>query len=633
MNHRIKSAYNLFRNRVTREVRKAKRDYYQRFFEVNLNNMKNTWKGIKSILNINNKNGSQITQLSYEGKHINSNDGIANAFNEFFTKIGPELDKEIPTKPMDPKTYLKDVVQHSFLIAPTSPNEVHDLISDLDDNKSSGPCSIPSKFLKLVNNDISIPFSDICNTSFKEGIFPEKNKFAKVIPTLKKGSTKDVNNYRPISLLSTFSKIMEKLMINRLNNFLELHSIIYPNQFGFRAGHSTTHSLISIVETINKTIDSKKYGCGVFIDLKKAFDTVNHDILIQKLEHYGIRNTALNWFKSYLTDRKQFVFVNGVNSETRLVTCGVPQGSVLGPLLFLLYINDLPNISKKLKFFLFADDTNIYMESSNLKDLERSMNIELKKLYVWLCVNRLSLNITKTNFVIFHAINKPKIPITILIDNKAIDEVKYVKYLGILIDSQLTFRQHIDELSKKISRGIGILYKLRPFATTKILTNVYYAIIYPFLLYGITVWGTACNTNIAPIHTLQKRFVRMATNNDKYPVVPGPLPHSPPLFSKLNILTIYDIFKIQLGKFVYESINYIGPSYNIIQFTRSNEIHDHNTRYASQGNLFNDYVRTTCYGLKSLSYMGGKLWATIPKSIKDCTTCKSFIRNMKKNAN
>ena len=369
----------------------------------------------------------------------------------------------------------------------------------------------------------------------------------------------------------------------------------------------------------------------MFIDLKKPFDTVNHNILIQKLEYYGIRNAALNWFKSYLTERKQFVFINGVNSETRQVTCGVPQGSVLGPLLFLIYINDLSNISKKLNFFLFAEDTNIYiyMESDNLKVLEKNMNIELKKLYDWLCINRLSLNITKTNFVIFHSINKPKTPVTILIDNEAIDEAKYVKYLGILIDSQLTFRQHIDELTKKISRGIGVLYKLSPFTTTKILTNIYYAIIYPFLLYGITVWGTACNTHIAHILILQKRFVRLATYNDTYPDVPGPLSHTISLFHRLKILKIFDIFKLQLGKLVYESINHIGPSHNIIQFTRSNEIHDHNTKYAYRGNFFNNYVQTTSYGLKSLIYMGGKLWATIPISIQDCLTSKSFIRNMK----
>ena len=195
-----------------------------------------------------------------------------------------------------------------------------------------------------------------------------------------------------------------------------------------------------------------------------------------------------------------------VDSNLKNISCGVPQGSVLGPLLFLLYINDLPNISSKLKFFLFADDTNIYFESKDLRNIEKIINIELKKFYEWLCINRLSLNISKTKFVVFHAPNKPKFPITILINNKAIDEDKYIKYLGVTLDSQLSFMFHIDELTKKISRGIGLLYKLRPFVTTNILTNVYYAIIYPFLLYGIVIWGAASKNLLNPILILQKKL-------------------------------------------------------------------------------------------------------------------------------
>ena len=192
-------------------------------------------------------------------------------------------------------------------------------------------------------------------------------------------------------------------MYKRLYKFLEIHNILYSLQFGFQENHSIDHALVSLTEVIRDTLDNKRFGCGIFIDLQKAFDTVNHKILLAKLEHYGVRGCALEWFRSYLSDRKQYVSVKGGNSNLLPVTCGVPQGSVLGPLLFLIYINDLPNASKKLKFYLFADDTNIYCESNDLPNLIKVVNKELRSVKKWLDANKLSLNIDKTNYIIFHS--------------------------------------------------------------------------------------------------------------------------------------------------------------------------------------------------------------------------------------
>ena len=214
----------------------------------------------------------------------------------------------------------------------------------------------------------------IVNESFIYGYFPNKLKASKVIPLHKKSSTQSTNNYRPISLLSVFSKIFEKLMHQRIYKFLETHNILYPSQFGYRIKHSTSHALINITEEVKHSIDNNKYGCGIFLDLKKVFDTVKHRILIEKLEHYGIRGVVLDWFKSYLENRKQYVTVNGHCSETLNITCGVPQGSVLGALLFLIFLNDLPNVSKILKFHLFAYDTNIFYSSSCFEELQSTVN-------------------------------------------------------------------------------------------------------------------------------------------------------------------------------------------------------------------------------------------------------------------
>ena len=279
-------------------------------------------------------------------------------------------------------------------------------------------------------------------------------------------------------------------MHSRLYKFLDICDVLHPLMFGFREKHCTDHALISLTEKIKTTIDNKKIGCSVFIDLKKAFDTVNHSILLKKLEHYGVRGVVLNWFCSYLKNRRQYVSVNGHTSKELKVTCGVPQGSVLGPILFLVYINDLPSVSKILTFYLFADDTNIYYESSNTFDLQRKMYIELKKVKKWLDANRLALNIEKTKFVLFHSPTwKSTDPITIRFGRKKVCQEKFVKFLGVLLDETPSFRFHLAELSKKLSRVTGIFFKCRHLLPLEVLKTLYYAMFFPFIQYGIVVWG------------------------------------------------------------------------------------------------------------------------------------------------
>ena len=349
--------------------------------------------------------------------------------------------------------------------------------------KSSGPNSIPIKILKVLDLPISNDLSILINESFETGIFPEKLKIAKVIPIFKKGLTSRKSNYRPISLLSVFSKLFAKLMHKRLYRFLEICEILCCMQFGFRTGHSTDHALVSLTETIKSSLDKNRYGCGIFIDLQKAFDTVNHELLLKKLEHYGIRGIALNWFYSYLSCRKQFVSVNGHSSSLREISCGVPQGSVLGPLLFLIYINDLPNSSQLLSFFLFADDTNIYYESNDLAILMRRVNKELKKLKLWLDSNKLAFNVDKTNFVLFHSPHKKLSEYADLkIGKQFIQRTLYVKFLGVMIDEHLTWKYHTTELCKKLSRTAGIFFKVRHHVPLPTLICLYNSLFSSFLI-------------------------------------------------------------------------------------------------------------------------------------------------------
>ena len=295
--------------------------------------------------------------------------------------------------------FLKNRSNISFFVSPTDKEEIENVISSLDSNKSVGPNSIPTKVLKLLKNYISSQLSEIVNISFPSGIFPSILKTAKVIPVHKKDSKLDFSNYRPISLLSNIEKILERLMYNRICKFFSDNNLIYSLQFGFRQKYSTVHTLISLTENIRKNLDEGNIGCGIFVDF--TFDTVEHDILLSKLEHYGIRGLANEWFKSYLSNRNQYVSINGYDSNLADVKFGVPQGSVLGPLLFLIYINDLNQALKFCKVHHFADDTNLLHFSKSIYRLNKYVNLDLKNLTYWLNANRISLNLNKTELVIF----------------------------------------------------------------------------------------------------------------------------------------------------------------------------------------------------------------------------------------
>ena len=305
-----------------------------------------------------------------------------------------------------------------------------------------------------------------------------------------------------------------------------------------------------------------------------------------KLYHYGVRGKAYEWFQSYLSNRKQFVCVNGHDSDSLSLSCGVPQGSVLGPLLFLLYVNDLPNTSSLLTFHLFADDTNIYYSCKNLDDLESKLNRELKVVAEWLKSNRLALSILKTNFILFHSKKlKPSKLFNLKIDGVNIKQVFAVRYLGVTFDSNLTWKNHINELCSKLSKTVGVISKLRYNVNVDILTMLYYSLIYPFLIYGVQVWGLTYPTYLKPVTTLQKRVARIMTFSE-------PMSHSDPLFKSLNLLKFNDI--------IHSDISFI---------------HNYPTRQSVNENLFIKSIRTTQYGIRSLHFTGSHLWNSLPNTI------------------
>ena len=387
---------------------------------------------------------------------------IANSFNNYFLSIACELHGKMNQYGKDYTHYLKNSNEYSFFMNPTDQNEIINIINKLNINKSTGPHSIPNNILNLIKFNIAEPLSEIVNLSFANGIYIENLKLSKTIPIFKdKGSNLECDNYRPISLLSNINKIIEKLMHTSLYKFLNIHNC-YDSQFGFRESHSTNHALISFTEDIRNALDNKKFVGRVFIDLQKAVDTVDHKILLSKLNHYGIRGTSNEWYNSYLTNRKQYVSTNGFKSDEKVMSFGVPQGSVLGPLLFLIYINDIHIALKYCKTRLFADDTNLLINNKSLKQLQKHLNLDLRNLCNWLKANKISLNASKTELVIFRCPNKHiNHNLKIKIDGKRLIPSKFIKYLGILIDSHLNWEYQSELLASKLSRAIGMLAKMR----------------------------------------------------------------------------------------------------------------------------------------------------------------------------
>ena len=290
----LESQFKYYRNMLVTLIRRSKQNHFSKYFHDNVNNLRKTWKGIKNIIQLKHNSDASPSCLLNKGLTITNPVEIATIFNSYFSSIRKTLQSKITSSYINFTKNLKNPNVQSFFIFPTDSTEVYKLITSMKNGKASGPNSIPSVVLKQLNNEISVILANLFNLSFSTAVFPDILKYSSVLPLFKKGSKLDCGNYRPISLLSNISKLLEKLMYSRFYNFLNVYNCISELQFGFRSKHSTSHTLVSITEEIREALDTGHFACGVFIDLQKAFDTVDHDILISKLEHYGARGIAKN---------------------------------------------------------------------------------------------------------------------------------------------------------------------------------------------------------------------------------------------------------------------------------------------------------------------------------------------------
>ena len=410
-------------------------------------------------------------------------------------------------------------------------------------------------------------------------------------------------------------------MYTRLEQHLGQCDILSHSQFGFRKNLSTSHATTLFVERLYNILDCDHFAIGTFLDLKKAFDLVDHDILLKKLSFYGVRGNSLDWFRSYLHGRKQFVVYKDASSSLSDIVCGVPQGSILGPLLFLLHVNDLCEQSNVVQFILFADDTNLLISGTDVNSVVQSLNAELLKLNEWFECNRLCLNVSKTNFIVFSTnSNVTHRHFDVKINGNSLERVMHTKFLGIIIDDKLSWQRHIEHVRNKVSKTIGVLLRVRHKINIKLLRTIYNTLILPHFTYCITLWGNTFKKYIHQLTLLQKRIIRIITFS-------GFLDHTAPLFSYLKILHFENLYKYHVLVNTYKAIN--SPVFpncvrEILDFYRN--IHTHQTRTINNLKIPFRKKKICTFGLK---YNGPRLWNDLHKSIRESSSLSTFKFKLK----
>ena len=504
--------FKLYRNKLNHLLKISKKQYYNEYFFQNIKDGKRIWKGIKQIVKFKPLTSQRLIKIVDNNLEITEPKLVANAFNNYLANIGKNLESEIPSVSNSPMEYLNNPVCNSLYIFPVTCSEIETEICRLKTGKFVGPFSIPIDILKMLKAYVSKPLEIVFNASFSTGVVPSDFKIANIVPVFKKGSQSSLCNYRPISLISVFSKLLEKLVYNRLIKFLEKNKVLFENQYGFRTKHSIDHAILYVID------------------------------------------------------------------KTQKAPCM----------------------------------------------LESNINAELNNIHIWLCANKLSLNVEKSNFVIFHAPQK-KLEgqnFMLAINNKQLKREFCIRYLGILIDSHLNWKHHVECIVKKIRRSIGILSKLRYYVGLDILLSLYYALIYPFLTYGIIIWGNTYKTTLQPIYILQKRAMRLITFSrfDE---------HSSPLFKSLEIIKFLDLVTFHLAIFMYKYHNQLLPSVFNSFFTKISQIHTYNTctRLGAKQSYYLPKARTN-YGIFSIRFQGPSVWNSIDEDIK-LSSLSLFKKKMK----
>ena len=554
-----------------------------------------------------------------DGSKINDSNNKADAFTNFFISIAAETQRKLDPA-QNSYEHLVPINNHSIYLHPISPEEVVKVIKTL--KNTNGINDIPVKLLKMIVNSVSNILAKILNLCMQSGVYPSSFKIACVTPIFKSGKRCCINNYRPISVLPIINKIFEKLLYAKVISFLRLHKIISENQYGFLKNLDTQQAALKLIDMVLPFLGTKTIGGTLFLDFSKAFDTVDHKILLNKLERYGIRGVVNKLFVSYLSGRSQCVSIDGNKSTLLPVTSGVPQGSVLGPLLFLLYANDLNYLLNEYNKILFADDTTVVCSSENPEQLLDKLRNVMNKIIDWSNYNKLSLNCDKTKLMIFTN-RKIEIP-PLIVKNREIEQVDCYKYLGMHIDSKLKYKIHVKKLTSKFSSLCYVSKKISYLMRPEAAKNFYYGMVQSKINYGLLVWGGAMFATQAfkRLKRLHNSIIFNLFSNhgeNKYRDI-GTICKRNKI---LNLENLY-IFNANMCMFKMFNCNHLPYMFEKVR----NLVTQHNYNTRNSGNYIVPAPIVQSVKCNYL-YQAIKSWNSLPQAIKDINNFNKFKKTLK----
>lgn len=588
--------YKTYKKIYRKVIKIAKSQYMYKKLNTSNNVSKDAWK---------------IIDADRKGKpvHFPSDMPSPDCLNDYFANLGNEKQALI-TEPFPQST--SDVNCTSTLrLNPTDPAEIFNIIMNLKNSNSAGYDGITHRIIRHCAKLICKPLSELVNLSLEKGLFPPELKQTIIRPIFKDGSSSSPENWRPIANVSTFSKIYEHVFARRLLNFLSDHDLVCKEQFGFVHGKNTTDAMIDFSSKVISALDNKYKAVGVFLDLQKAFNCLRHDILFDRLYNLGIRGVPLDWLKSFLISRTQRVQVNGVYSNNVQINYGIPQGTVLGPIIFILYTNSITKSLNNLILTMYADDMAVLFKNNVLTDLERDSYIQLTNLFQYLNINNLHVNPSKSSCIYFS--NSAQIddhPIIIMNDFELPFQTK-TRYLGLTFDKNFTWKPCIDNICSKLSSQLFLLSRFYKYNNIFIMRLIYYSLIESKLRYGIILWGSASDTALLRVFRLQKRAIRIMAGVNRRRSCRE-------IFKSFRILTLSSLYILEMLLFYrFKSLN----------FQTGSTIHGYNTRYRDQH-------RQTSHRLELAASLpqniGAKLFNRLPENIKILRTYQTFKTSLQR---